>query len=84
VIRPNDSTLELRPVTVGRYSERGTTVTRGLRDGDNIVLAGVHTVYAGQRVKQAKPLFDGESEGNATEQSAAPQARSSTDAAAAQ
>jgi RND family efflux transporter MFP subunit len=84
VIRPNDSTLELRPVTVGRYSERGTTVTRGLRDGDNIVLAGVHTVYAGQRVKQAKPLFDGESEGNATEQSAAPQARNSTNAAAAQ
>jgi RND family efflux transporter MFP subunit len=84
VIRPNDSTLELRPVTVGRYSERGTTVTRGLRDGDNIVLAGVHTVYAGQRVKQAKPLFDGESEGNAAEQSAAPQARNSTDAAAAQ
>jgi membrane fusion protein, multidrug efflux system len=84
VIRPNDSTLELRPVTVGRYSERGTTVTRGLRDGDNIVLAGVHTVYAGQHVKQAKPLFDGESEGNAAEQSAAPQARNSTHAAAAQ
>ena len=84
VIRPNDSTLELRPVTVGRYSERGTTVTRGLRDGDNIVLAGVHTVYAGEHVTQAKPLFEGESEGNAAEQSAAPQARNSTTAAAAQ
>jgi RND family efflux transporter MFP subunit len=84
VIRPNDSTLELRPVTVGRYSERGTTVTRGLRDGDNIVLAGVHTVYAGQHVKQAKPLFEGESEGSVAEQSAAPQARNSTNAAAAQ
>ena len=67
VIRPADSTLELRPVTVGSYSERGTTVTGGLRDGDNVVLAGVHTVYAGQHVKQAKPLFDGEAEGDVAE-----------------
>jgi multidrug efflux system membrane fusion protein len=82
VIRPKDSTLELRPVTVGSYSERGTTVTRGLRDGDNIVLAGVHTVYAGQHVKQAKPLFD--SEGDVAEQSAAPNPRNSINVAAAQ
>ena len=71
VIRPTDSTLELRPVTVGSYSERGTTVTGGLRDGDNVVLAGVHTVYAGQHVKQARPLFDGEAEGDVAEHAAA-------------
>jgi multidrug efflux system membrane fusion protein len=71
VIRPTDSTLELRPVTVGSYSERGTTVTGGLREGDNVVLAGVHTVYAGQRVKQARPLFDGEADGEVAEPAAA-------------
>jgi RND family efflux transporter MFP subunit len=71
VIRPTDSILELRPVTVGSYSERGTTVTGGLRDGDNVVLAGVHTVYAGQRVKQARPLFDGEADGDVAEPAAA-------------
>jgi len=70
IIRPGDSTLELRPVTVGSYSERGTLITRGLKDGDNVVLAGVHTVYAGQRVKQTRPLFDGEGEGDVAEQAA--------------
>ena len=63
VVRPADSTLELRPVTVGRYGERSVTVTGGLKDGESVVLAGVHTVYAGEHVRQAKPLFDGESEG---------------------
>ena len=83
VIRPTDSTLELRPVTVGSYSERGTIVTGGLRDGDNVVLAGVHTVYAGQHVKQAKPLFEGEAEGDVAEPAAALNAGSSIDTAAA-
>jgi multidrug efflux system membrane fusion protein len=60
VIRATDSTLELRPVAVAGYRERTAIVTSGLRDGDNLVLAGVHTVYAGQHVKQTKPLFDGD------------------------
>jgi membrane fusion protein, multidrug efflux system len=60
VIRPSDSTLELRPVAVASYRERSATVTGGLRDGDNVVLAGVHTVYAGQHVKPVRPLFDGD------------------------
>jgi RND family efflux transporter MFP subunit len=83
VIRPNDSTLELRSVTVGRYGERSTIITRGLKDGDDVVLAGVHTVYAGQHVKQAKPLFDGEGEGDVPEQAAAIDAASSINTAAA-
>jgi multidrug efflux system membrane fusion protein len=81
VIRPSDSTLELRPVTVGSYSERGTLITRGLKDGDNVVLAGVHTVFAGQQVKPVRPLFDGEGEG-AAEQAAASNMGSSANAAA--
>jgi membrane fusion protein, multidrug efflux system len=63
VIRPADSTLELRPVTVGSYGERSTLVTAGLREGDTVVLAGVHTVYAGQHVNPVKPLFEDQGEG---------------------
>jgi multidrug efflux system membrane fusion protein len=81
VIRPSDSTLELRPVTVGSYSERGTLITGGLKDGDNIVLAGVHTVYAGQQVKPVRALFEGEGEGVA-EQAAASSVGNSAKAAA--
>jgi RND family efflux transporter MFP subunit len=57
VIRAADSTLELRPVSVRTYTERGAVVTGGLAEGDNLVLAGVHTVFAGQHVRAVKPLF---------------------------
>jgi RND family efflux transporter MFP subunit len=57
VIRANDSTLELRPVTVRTYTERAAVVTGGLAEGDSLVLAGVHTVFAGQHVLAVKPLF---------------------------
>jgi RND family efflux transporter MFP subunit len=56
----NSSTLQLRPVKVGRYSDRSTLITSGLHEGDVVVLAGVHTVYAGQPVRPVKPLFDGQ------------------------
>jgi RND family efflux transporter MFP subunit len=70
VIRSADSTLELRPVAVARYTERTAVVIGGLKDGDDVVLAGVHTVYAGQHVKQVRPLFDGEGEGEVERQPA--------------
>ncbi len=57
VIRPGDSTLELRQVVVRNYSEKTVTLGGGLREGDRIVQAGVHTVYAGERVKPVDPLF---------------------------
>jgi len=60
VITGNDSTLQLRPVKVGSYTDHTSVVTAGLNDGDVVVLAGVHTVYAGQHVKPVRPLFDGE------------------------
>lgn len=60
VVRASDSTLELRPVDVRSYGERTTTLVNGIRDGEQIVLAGVHTVFAGQHVKPVKPLFSGE------------------------
>lgn len=57
VIRPADSTLELRPVSVAGYRERSAVITKGLRDGEVIVAAGVHTVFAGETVKATAPLF---------------------------
>jgi membrane fusion protein, multidrug efflux system len=57
VIRAHDSTLELRPVTVRSYAERSAIVSGGLTEGESVVLAGVHTVYAGERVTPVKPLF---------------------------
>ena len=74
-IRSKDSTLELRPVSVLGYGERTAYVDRGLRDGDSIVAAGVHTVYAGERVKPVNPLFaakdaGGEAQGTGPRRSA--------------
>jgi len=60
VVEGNSSTLQLRPVKVGRYSDRTMQITAGLNEGDMVVLAGVHTVYAGQPVKPVRPLFDGQ------------------------
>jgi membrane fusion protein, multidrug efflux system len=60
VVTGNDSTLQLRPVKVSSYTDHTSIVTAGLNDGDVVVLAGVHTVYAGQHVKPVHPLFDGE------------------------
>ena len=57
VVLPKDSTLELRVVTASRYDDRTATVTDGLRDGERVVLAGVHTVYAGEPVHPVAPLF---------------------------
>jgi membrane fusion protein, multidrug efflux system len=58
VVRPKDSTLELRPVATNRYDASTATVTSGLHDGDQIVLAGVHTVFAGESVHPVPPLFN--------------------------
>ena len=52
--------LELRPVAVRSYSDHSTILGGGLKDGDVVVLAGVHTVYSGQHVTPVRPLFDGE------------------------
>jgi multidrug efflux system membrane fusion protein len=65
VIRGGDSTLELRPVTVRTYTERAAVVTSGLAEGDSLVLAGVHTVFAGQHVRAVKPLFADDGAGGA-------------------
>jgi multidrug efflux system membrane fusion protein len=60
VIGGAGSTLQLRPVKVSSYTDHTSVVTAGLKDDDVVVLAGVHTVYAGQHVRAVRPLFDGE------------------------
>ena len=60
VIEGGGSTLQLRPVNVKSYTDHKTVITAGLNDGDVVVLAGVHTVYAGEHVRPVRPLFDGE------------------------
>jgi RND family efflux transporter MFP subunit len=62
VVAAHNSTLELRPVTVRTYGDHASVVSGGLRNGDTVVLAGVHTVYAGERVTAVRPMFDGEGE----------------------
>ena len=65
----SNSTLELRPVAVSVYTDHSTIVTKGLQDGDTVVLAGVHTVFAGEHVTAVRPLFDdaGDVEGGASD-----------------
>lgn len=57
VVRPQESTLELRPVTAGRYSDSGVVITAGLKDGEVVVTSGSHTVFEGERVRVTQPLF---------------------------
>ncbi|CAE6782298.1 efflux RND transporter periplasmic adaptor subunit [Paraburkholderia haematera] len=61
VVRPADNapgvgTLELRRVTVIRYNERTIVIGQGLKNGERVVLQGVHTVTAGEKVHVIPPL----------------------------
>jgi len=51
-----DDVLELRRIAVARYGARTVTVSAGLADGERIVLQGVHTVSAGEKVRPVPPL----------------------------
>jgi RND family efflux transporter MFP subunit len=55
VVRPADSTLELRRVTVRRYGEREVLVSAGLTAGERVVMQGVHAVAAGEKVEPVAP-----------------------------
>jgi RND family efflux transporter MFP subunit len=52
----NTGTLELRRVTVTRYNERTIVIGQGLKEGERVVLQGVHTVTAGEKVHVIPPL----------------------------
>ncbi len=57
IVTAGKSTLALQPVTVLRYTERSVIVSGGLKEGDTVVVAGVHTVFEGEHVTPVKPLF---------------------------
>ncbi|WP_322106286.1 efflux RND transporter periplasmic adaptor subunit [Paraburkholderia sp. J41] len=56
IVHAPDNVLQLRRVTVASYGARTVTVAAGLRDGERIVVQGVHTVHAGQQVRPVAPL----------------------------
>jgi multidrug efflux system membrane fusion protein len=66
IVRKQDSTLELRPVKVTIYAERFALVNDGLVEGDRLVMAGVHTVFAGEHVTPVIPLFANDAAPGAT------------------
>ncbi len=50
--------LALRPVEVQSYRDRSVILAAGLRDGERIVAAGIHTVFVGERVTPFVSSFD--------------------------
>jgi membrane fusion protein, multidrug efflux system len=60
-------TLTLRRVTVGHYGDATVLVTGGLQEGERVVLQGVHTVSAGEKVQVSAPLHPADdAEGSAS------------------
>lgn len=58
----SNSALQLRGIRVARYAGDSILVSSGLQDGDVVVVAGVHTVYAGEHVRAVRPLYDDHAE----------------------
>ncbi|MFO1345128.1 MAG: efflux RND transporter periplasmic adaptor subunit [Rhodocyclaceae bacterium] len=52
------ATLRLRAIEIGRYSDEAATVSAGLRPGERIVVAGVHKLAAGQKIRVAERASD--------------------------
>ncbi|WP_141914199.1 MULTISPECIES: efflux RND transporter periplasmic adaptor subunit [unclassified Herbaspirillum] len=51
-----DGKLELRAVTVAAYGERSISLAQGVGADDKVVVQGVHTLTAGEKVKPIAPL----------------------------
>lgn len=49
-----DSSVHLRPVVIGLWREEGATLTSGLKPGERVVIAGVHKLSAGEKIKIAE------------------------------
>lgn len=46
-----DQTVALRPVSVAAYGEQNATLAGGVRSGERIVIAGVHKLAAGEKIR---------------------------------
>ena len=53
VVDPATSQVKLVPVQVGEYMEDKVTILSGLNPGDIVVRAGVHKLFAGEKVRMA-------------------------------
>jgi RND family efflux transporter MFP subunit len=51
VVDLGSNTVELRPIEVARFDSSIIIVSRGLRDGEVVVTAGVNSLHPGQKVK---------------------------------
>ena len=51
-----DQTLTLRPVTVAAYGETTATLASGVDTGERIVVAGVHRLSAGEKIRAVDAL----------------------------
>jgi len=51
VVAAHTGEVQPRQVEVGAYLQDGATVVSGVKDGEQIVVAGVHKLVAGQRVR---------------------------------
>ena len=51
VVDPTNSTVALRTVEILRYDPSAVIISRGLRDGEVVVTAGVNVLHPGQKVK---------------------------------
>ena len=51
VVDPKSSQVVLRPIKVARFGDEGVTVTDGLAAGEMVVRAGVHKLFAGEKVR---------------------------------
>ncbi len=54
-----DSTVQLRPVEVARYTADSVELAAGLQNGDRIVVAGVHKLAAGETIRVAERNQEG-------------------------
>ena len=70
VLPPAGQGLVLRLVTISRFDDDAVTLSSGLAAGERIVAAGVHTVYAGERIEAIKPLFAAPAHGAADQDGA--------------
>ena len=58
VVDPKSARVALRPVTLAHAQDDGVLVSRGLRDGDVVVTAGVNLLHPGQKVKPESASTD--------------------------
>lgn len=54
LVDPAASTVKLVPVEVGEYIEDKIAITAGLKQGDVVIRAGVHKLFAGEKVRIAQ------------------------------